>query len=100
MIKKTKKLNLSLNLVPTIQSKAALEKPSTLPTTSISRKPPRERIFQKDDASKFMKAENILTFDELDSSHCQSGFQTYKTDNYIFYYNLVYNENTGFPSIK
>ena len=42
----------------------------------------------------------ILNFDELVSSYCPSGFQTYKTDNYIFYYNFVYNENTGLPSIK
>ena len=47
-----------------------------------------------------MKADIILSFDELDSSHCPSGFQTYKSGKYIFSYKLVYNENTGFPSIK
>ena len=41
-----------------------------------------------------------MSFDELDSSYCSSRFQTYKTDNYIFYYDFAYNENTRFPSIK
>ena len=95
---KQKKLKWSLNLVPSIHSRAAIEKPSTLPTTSTRRKPPK--IFQEDESSKFMKVDVILSFDELHSNYCPSGFQTYKTDNYILYYNFVYNENTGFPSIK
>ena len=97
---KRKKLKLSLNPVLTIHSKATLEKPSTIPTTSTKRKPPKEKTFQEDEASKFMKADTILSFDELDANYCPSGFQIFKTDIYIFYYNFVYNENTEFPSIK
>ena len=53
---KRENLKWSLNLVPTIHSKPALEKPSILPTTSTSRKSPKERIFQEDEGSKFIKA--------------------------------------------
>ena len=47
-----------------------------------------------------MKANNTLSFDELDCNYWSSGIQIYETNIYIFYYNFVYNEITGFPSIK
>ena len=45
---KRKKLNWSLNPVPTIHTDVAVRRPSTLPTPSTSRKPPKVRVFQSD----------------------------------------------------
>ena len=75
---KPKKLKLSFNLVPTIHCKATLEKPSILPTKSTSRKHPKEIIFQEDEASKFMKADTILSFHNLDCNYCSSGSKPMK----------------------
>ena len=97
---KRKKLKWSLDPIPTINSKAALENPSTLPTPSSSRKPPKARPFQEDDAKRFLKADTISNFDELDASRCPSGFQIYKIENRVVYYYLIYDEDTGFPAIK
>lgn len=45
---KQKKLNWSLNPVPTIHTAVAVHRPSTLPTPSTWRKLPKVRVFQSD----------------------------------------------------
>ena len=100
---KRKKLKWNLNPVPTIYFKKAAEKPSNLPelpTPSSIRKPLTVKMFQNDEALKFLKSDIISSFNELSTSRSPLGFQTHKNENCIIYFNLVYDEVTHFPAIK
>ena len=59
----------NLDPIPTVHSKAALDNPSILPTPSTSRNPPRPRVFQEEETSKFLKIDTLSNFEELNSSH-------------------------------
>ena len=71
-----KKNNLmwSLNPIPTINTKSALKRPSTLPTPIIPRKAPKLRVFQKDQSGEFSDNCKIDSFEDLCGKGCLNGF--------------------------
>ena len=71
-----------------------------MPTPCTSRKAPKQRVFQEDEGLQFLKADTISSFADLSFSNSPPGFKTHQTKDFIVYYNLVFNEDTGFPSIK
>ena len=96
---KRKKLNWSLNPKPTINTKAALNWPSTLPPSSSSRKPHKVRVHQNDQLADFKKVDKITTFDDITQSQAQANYLFHKTLECIVFYNLVFCATTGFPKI-
>ena len=87
---KRAKLKWELNPGPTIYTSAAIEVPSTLPTSGTSRKPPEERIYQKDEPAQFGKQDKITNFDDLTENHAPANYQFYKSLQCIVFYNLVF----------
>ena len=96
---KRKKLNWSLNPVPTIHTKAALKRPSTLPTSSSSRKPPKVRVYQNDQLADFKEMDKITKFDDITQSQAPANYLFHKTLECIVFHNLVFCATTGFPKI-
>ena len=98
---KRRKLKWNLNPVPqSIRKLQWISHQFYQQTPSTSRNLPRPRVFQEDETFKFLKIDTISNFEELNSSHSPMRFVTYKSENYILHYNLVYHEDTGFPEIK
>ena len=96
---KRTKLKWELDPVPTIHTSAALEVPSTLPTSSTSRKPPKEREYQKDELAQFGKQDKITNFDDITENHAPDNYQFYKGLQCIVFYNLVFSVTSGFPAV-
>ena len=78
----------------------ALEKPSILPTPSTSRKPPKVRVYQKDQKKSFVSKDTISCFDQLNMSHCPPGYQYHSTTHHVIFYCVVFDEETSFPTIE
>ena len=96
---KRKKLNWGLNPVPTINTKAALKRPSTLPTVSSSRKPPKLQVYENDQLADFKEMNKIIKFDDITQSQASVNYLFHKTLEYIVFYSLVFCATTGFPKI-
>jgi len=96
---KRKKLNWSLNPIPTLHTSIGLKRPSTLKTPSEMRKPPKIRVYREDELDNFDKKDCVTDFSELSEDHCPAGYSCFKTSSYIVYYNLSFDETTGFPSV-
>ena len=96
---KTKKAKLEFKPVPTINTKAALKRPSTLPTSSSPRKPPKVRVYQNDQLADFKEMDKITKFDDMTHSQAPANYPFHKTLECIVFYNLVFCATTGFPKI-
>ena len=96
---KRKKAKLEFKPVPTINTKAALKRLSTLPTSSSSRKPPKVRVYQNDQLADFKEMDKITKFDDITHSQAPANYLFHKTLECIVFYNLVFCATTGFPKI-
>ena len=94
-----KTLNWSLNPIPTLHTQIALKRPSTLKTPSAVRKPPKIRVYQDDQLQHFDKKDTIKSFSDLSEKLCPPGYSCYKTNDFIVYYNLIFGELDGFPTV-
>ena len=86
--------------MPTVHSNKALKRPSTLPNVSLPRKAPKHRIYQKDELYQFQSADIIKSFDDLCSKSAPAGYQCYKTNDWIIFYNIAFHDKSGFPFVK
>ena len=75
--------------MPTINTKAALKRPSTLPTSSSSRKLPRVRVYQNDQLADFKEIDKITKFDVITQNQASANYLFHETLECIVYYNLV-----------
>ena len=96
---KRKTLKWCLNPVPTIHSELAAKRPSTLPTLTPVRKPPKIRNILPDQAPEFFRSDLIRSLKEINDEHCPPGFQVKIGENNVIFYRLVFDPETDFPSI-
>ena len=75
---KEKKLNWSLNPIPTIHTANALKRPSTLKNPLELQKPPKIRVYQEDQSSSFNKKDAIKDFSDLSEKNCPPSYLCYK----------------------
>ena len=96
-----KKTNLkwAQNPIPTIHSKEILKRPSLVPTTVIPRKAPKLRVYQEDEMETFRDNDIITSYKDLIEKYCPLGYQYKKTDDYVIYFNLKFDDYTSFPKI-
>ena len=85
---------------PTLYTAEALKRPSTLPNTTLRRKAPKVRMYQDDELSSFQNKDIITCFADLCSRDAPNNYSSHKTDDYAIYYNLFFDEESGFPSIR
>ena len=76
--------------VPTIHPVGIYsEKPSCMPTSSTSRKPPTQRVFQEDEMAKYKKTFQISSFAEINESFLEFLSEDFKfshhEDHVVFY---------------
>ena len=86
--------------MPTVHSNEELKIPSTLPNVSLPRKAPKHWIYQKDELDQFQSADIIKSFDDLCSKSAPAGYQCYKTNDWIIFYNIAFHDKSGFPFVK
>ena len=53
-----------------------------------------------DEIEEFAKRDKISTFDDLNASHAPSGYNCHKTNDYIIFYVIVHDEESGFPTVE
>ena len=93
-----KRITVKKDSVPTIHSKEALKRPSTLPTHEpVPRKLPRKRNLQEDQLDAYRKIDKINDFSVLNESHAPPGFSTKRNSDCIVFYRI--DEETSFPNI-
>ena len=63
------------------------------------RKPPKIRVYQDDQLQHFDKKDTIKSFSDLSEKLCPPGYSCYKTNDFIVYYNLIFVELDGFPTV-
>ena len=85
--------------VPTIYPKDMLERPLILPTPQSKRKLPTQRNFYEDELETFRLQDQIRNFEMLNESHSPEGYSCKKTEECIVFFNLVFDDSTGFPHI-
>ena len=76
-----------------------MKRPSTLKTPSAVRKPPKILVYQDDQLHHFDKKYTIKSFSDLSQKLCPPGYSSYKTNDFIVYYNLIFGELDGFPTV-
>ena len=94
----TKNLKWEMQPVPTLHTAKALKRPSTLPNTTLPRKAPKVRMYQDDKLSSFQNKDIITCSADLCSRDAPNNYSSHKTDHYVIYYNLFFDEESGFPS--
>ena len=92
-------MNWSLNPIPTLYTQISLKRPSTLKTPSAIRKPPKIRVYQDDQLQHFDIKDTIKSFSDFSEKLCLPGYSFYKTNNFIVYYDLIFGELGGFPTV-
>ena len=88
-------LRWNMQPAPTIYSR--LPRYCQLSALIENHQPPTERIFQEDELAKFMEADKISSFDDLDESRAPPGFQYRRCEDHVVYYRMVYDP---FPTVK
>ena len=97
--KKRVHLDFTLSPIPTIQKGEALEKPSCLPTLSVPRKEPTKRVYQSDQKVEFKSTDTVSCFEDLTEDCAPEGFQFSRGNDFVIYYKLKFDEDTGFPKV-
>jgi len=97
---KRTKLKWNLNLIPSIHTTKAVKRPSTSQTPTVSRKAPKPRVFAEDQLEKFSKNDAIKHFEDLSRQQCPPGFDFHKINDYVIYYKLCFDDESGFPVVK
>ena len=97
---KRNKLNWSLHPIPTIHSELVNIQPSLLPTSSTTRKAPKDRNYQADELPNFTLADTIRSFEDLEKIKCcPTGFSFTKNEKYVWIFRIDFDE-TNFPLLK
>ena len=93
-------LKCSMNSIPTKHSKELLKIPSSLlPSSKITRKPPREGLIPNDKMDTFRERHTIMSLADLNETTAPDCFQFKKSNYHALFYNLVFDEETEFPII-
>ena len=93
-------LKWSMNPIPTKHSKELLKMSSSLlPSSKTTQKPPRERLISNDQMDTFRERDTITSLADLNETTAPDGFQFKKSNGYVLFYNLVFDEETKFPKI-
>ena len=53
-----------------------------------------------DEIEEFAKRDKITTSDDFNVSHAPSGCNCHKTNGYKIFYEIVYDEESGFPRVE
>ena len=53
-----------------------------------------------DKIEEFAKRDKISTFDDLNASHAPSGYTYHKTNDYIIFYMIIYDQESGSPRVE
>ena len=62
-------------------------------------KPPAERIFQQDELNIFLSNDKIVDFSQINEKFAPKGYMCNISEEHAVFYNLQFDENTGFPKI-
>ncbi|XP_065680648.1 uncharacterized protein LOC136094569 [Hydra vulgaris] len=92
-------LNWLLKPDPFKYSCELFQKYSSLPVLQTSRSPSKLRIFQKDQLEIFKKTDTITNVHNLNEAVAPPGFQFKQFEKDVVFYNIVFNEQTYFPTI-
>ena len=87
-----------LHPVPTIHPKI-YGKDSLLRTPSLPRKLPVKRNIYGDEISTFQALGKVLGFQNFDCSNSPLSYSFKRLDETVQYFNLVFNEQTGIPTV-
>ena len=85
--------------VPTKQVDVA-SAPSLLRAPVLPRPPPTKRYFGRNDMPDFLFTDKIKDLNCLTETDCPPGFSFRRQDNSVLYYNLVFDNITGVPSVE
>ena len=72
---------------------------SLLPSSKITRKPPRERLIPNDQMDTFRERHTIMSLADLNETTAPDRFQFKKSNCHALFHNLVFDEETKFPII-
>ena len=93
-------LKWELNPTPTKHSLLAQKQPSTLPTVSTPRKPPKIRNIEQDQLKSFVEKDRIEKLSDIDPiAHCPAGFCGSKRDTSLVFY-MMDSDESGFPYVS
>ena len=92
------KLRWELHPVPTINSNLN-DKTSLLKTPTISWLSPTKRYFNKDELEDYEKHDTVVDLDSFTKDHAPNQFTFVKQENRVQYYNLMFDKDTGIPSV-
>ena len=57
-------------------------------------------MLQIDKIEEFAKRQKINTFGILNVNHAPSGYNCHKTNDYLTFYEIVYDKESGFPRVE
>ena len=92
-------LNWKLHPVPTKNSGEMLQGSTFEYKYKEPRKAPKDRILQKDELKDFQNKDLIRYLSDLNESHAPQGFSFKKGEGHVIYYNLKFDDESGFPNI-
>ena len=95
------KLKWKTNLIRSLHTPNALKRLYTLSSANLMsiRKPPMERVYQKDEFQAFGNAGTMQSFDQINRKHAPKGFQCFVGKRFILFYKFLFSIATGFPKI-
>ena len=67
--------------------------------TVIPRKAHKLRVYQEDEMETFRDNDIITSYEDLNEKYCPLGFQYKKTDDYVIYFHLKFDDYTSFPKV-
>ena len=85
--------------VPTKQVDVASD-PSLLRAPVLPRPPPTKRYFGRNYMPDFLFTDKIKDLNCLTETDCPPGFSFRRQDNSVLYYNLIFDNITGVPSVE
>ena len=97
--KRCRLVSWKLNPLPSIYTGEALERPSSLPTPVLPRKPPKVSVYQEDQLSDYSEKFIINSFQDLLEKSCLEGYHVMKMDTAVVYYNVEFRETNMMPQI-
>lgn len=89
-------------VIPHCQKIVNLPSAAIVDTIKTPRKPPTERIFQKDQLHKFVNEDSITCLEDLISKgprSCEEGISFDQKENFLLMYKLEFDENTEVPQV-
>ena len=92
-------LNWFMKPVPSKYSYELLQKKSSLPISKTSRNTPKNRLFEEDQLKAFHKIDTLTSLNDLNEAVAPPGFQFKRFEKGVVFYNIVFNEQTYFPTI-